>query len=113
MGRSPRRHPAQAVKYRLVVRHPAKADIRAAARRYEWQQPGLGRAFVVQVDTALSRVAENPLQYRVLYRKARRAIVRRFPYGVFYRVEASDIVVFCVSHLHRSEASWKSRADRQ
>lgn len=97
------------MKYRLLVRRPAKADVRSAARVYELARPGLGREFVAEVDAALSRVAENPLQYQVLHRETRRAIVRRFPYGVFYRIEASDIVVFAVSHLHRDPASWKGR----
>jgi len=48
---------------------------------------------------ALNRVAENPLQYQVLHREARRAIVHRFPYGVFYRIEASNIVVFLCEPL--------------
>lgn len=95
--------------YQLVVRRPAKTDVRSAARRYEVQRPGLGREFVAEVDAALGRVAENPLQYQVLYRETRRAIVHRFPYGVFYRIEASNIVVFSVSHLHRDPASWKAR----
>ena len=99
------------MKYRLVVRRQAKADIRSAARRYELQRPGLGREFVAEVDAALKRVAENPLQYQVLHRGARRAIVHRFPYGVFYRIEASDIVLFSVSHLHRDPASWKVRVE--
>jgi plasmid stabilization system protein ParE len=99
------------VKYRLVLRRQAKADIRSAARQYELQRPGLGREFVAEVDAASNRVAENPLQYQVLHRGARRAIVHRFPYGVFYRVEASNIVVFCVSHLHRDPASWQGRVD--
>ena len=70
---------------------------------------GPGREFVAEVDAALSRVADNPLQYQVQHREARRAIVHRFPYGVFYRVEASTIVVFCVSHLHSDPTSWKAR----
>lgn len=97
------------MKYRLVVRRPAKVDLRSAARRYEVQRPGLGREFVAEVDAALGRVAENPLQYQVLHRETRRAIVHRFPYGVFYRIEASTIVAFSVSHLHRDPASWKAR----
>jgi toxin ParE1/3/4 len=95
------------VRYRLLVRRLAKADVRSAARRYELQRPGLGREFVAEVDKALGRVAENPLQYQVLRREVRRAIVRRFPYGVFYRVEARTIVVFCVMHLHRDPESWQ------
>ncbi|MFN8626918.1 MAG: type II toxin-antitoxin system RelE/ParE family toxin [Candidatus Binatia bacterium] len=96
--------------YRLLVRRPAKAEVYDTARRYELQRPGLGREFVAEVDAALSRIAENPLQYQVLHREARRVIVRRFPYGVFYRIEANNIVVFCVDHLHRNPASWKARS---
>ena len=98
------------MKYRLLVRRRAKADVRAAARRYELQRPGLGREFVAEVDAALNRVAENPLQYQVLHREARRAIIHRFPYAVFYRIETSNVVVFCVRHLHRDPTSWKARA---
>jgi len=64
---------------------------------------------VAEVDAALSRVAENPLQYQVLHRETRRAIVHRFPYGVFYRIEARGIVVFGVRHLHRDPTSQKAR----
>ena len=67
------------MKYRLLVGRPAKADVRLAAHRYELQRPGLGRQFVAEVDAALNRVTENPLQYQVLYRGARRAIVASIP----------------------------------
>jgi len=98
------------VKYRLLVGRRAKADVRSAARRYELQRPGLGREFVAEVDAALNRVAANPFQYQVLHRATRRAIVHRFPYGAFYRVEAETIIVFCIIHLHQDPAAWKSGA---
>jgi plasmid stabilization system protein ParE len=101
------------VKYRLLVRRRAKADVRAAVRWYELQRTGLGREFVTALDAALNRVAESPLQSQVLHRGVRRAIVHRFPYGIFYRVEGSNIVVFCVSHLHRDSTSWKVRGGRR
>jgi len=97
------------VKYHIRVRSPAKADVRLAVRRYEFQRFGLGREFVAEVDAVLNRVGENPFQYQVLYRDARRAIVHRFPYGVFYRVEARNIIVFCVIHLHQDPTIWQSR----
>ena len=97
------------MKYRVVVRRRAKADVGSAARRYELQRPGLGRELVTEVDAALNRVADNPFQYQVLYRGARRAIVHRFPYGAFYRVDAENIIVFSVMHLHQDPAVWKSR----
>ena len=95
--------------YRLLVRRQAKLDLRRAVRWYEAQQPGLGREFLVQADAVLDRVSDNPVQYQVIYRNVRRAIMRKFPYGVFYRIDGADIVVFAVVHLHRDPSSWQDR----
>ena len=110
MGAGSRRDPAQAVKYRLLVRRRAKTDVRSAARWYELQRPGLGREFVAEVDAALNRVAENPLRYQVLYRGVCRAIVHRFPYGVFYRIHPDRVEVIAVHHHRRDPSRWQSRA---
>lgn len=95
--------------YRLLIRRQAKSDLRQAARGYEGQSSGLGREFVAEVEAVLNRIGENPLQYQTIYREVRRAIPRKFPYGVFYRIEQSDIVVFAIVHLHRDPASWQDR----
>ena len=93
--------------YELVVRGRAKADIRRAARWYERQREGLGAEFVGEVDAALSRIESNPEQYQVIHRDLRHAITRRFPYGVFYRIRGSGIVVSAVIHLRQSDVKWK------
>jgi plasmid stabilization system protein ParE len=97
------------VTYRLVLRRQAKADIREAARWYERQRVGLGRAFVQQVNALLDRVRLNPMQYQIVHREVRRAIPRRFPYGVFYRIDGSEVVVFAVVDLHRDPSIWQDR----
>ena len=97
--------------YRLVVRRQAKADIREAARWYESQRVGLGRAFVQQIDALLDRVRLNPMQYQVVHREVRRAIPRRFPYGVFFRIDGADVLVFAVVDLRRDPSAWQERAE--
>jgi len=82
------------VTYRLPVRRQGKADIREAARWYERQRPGLGRAFLHQIDVLLDGIREDPPQHQVVYRSVRRAIPRRFPYGLFYRIDGSAVLVF-------------------
>jgi plasmid stabilization system protein ParE len=97
------------VTYRLVVRRQAKADIRQAARWYERQRVGLGRTFVGQIDALFDRIRLNPMQYQVVYREVRRAIPRQFPYGVFYRIDGLEAVVFAVVDLHRDPSIWQDR----
>jgi plasmid stabilization system protein ParE len=101
------------VTYRLVLRRQAKADIREAARWYERERPGLGRAFVHRIDALLDRIRLNPMQYQVVYREVRRAIPRRFPYGVFYRIDGSAVLVFAVVHLRRDPSTWQDREARR
>ncbi len=95
--------------YRLLVRREAELDLRRAARWYEEQSPGLGRELIAQVDTALNRVANNPNRCQIIYRDVRREIVQRFPYGIFYRIDGTDVVVFAIVHLHRDPSTWQRR----
>ena len=44
------------MKYELLLRGRAKADIRRAAKWYERQREGLGRDFVAEVDAALGLI---------------------------------------------------------
>jgi plasmid stabilization system protein ParE len=45
----------------------------------------------------------------MLHRETRRAVVRRFPFGVFYKVEEASIVVVAVMHGSRHPKQWKQR----
>ena len=55
------------------------------------------------------RVRLNPMQHQIAYREVRRAIPRRFPYGVFYRIVGSEVLVFAVVDLHRDPSTWQDR----
>ena len=57
------------MKYELLLRGRAKADIRRAAKWYERQRKGLGRDFVAEVDAALGLIGANPEQYEVVHRE--------------------------------------------
>ena len=95
--------------YRLLIRRQAKTDLRRATRWYEKQLPGLGRESIAEVEAMLNRIVENPLQYQTIYRETRRSQTRRFPYGIFYRIEDAHIVVFAIVHLHRDDSAWRDR----
>lgn len=54
-------------------------------------------------------VAEKPLTYPVVHRNARRALMTRFPFGIYFRVEQSQIVVVAVIHGSRHPHHWQGR----
>ena len=58
---------------------------------------------------ALERVNKNPLHYQEVHLQVRRALVHRFPYGIFYVVMENRIIVIAVLHEARNPERWQSR----
>lgn len=97
------------MKYELLVRPEAEEDIRQAYVWYEDQRTGLGNDFLLCIETALSQIQHNPLQYSYVHKEVRRAIARRFPYAVFYVVSSRIISVIAVYHCSRAPKTWRNR----
>jgi len=97
---------------RIVVRPEAESDIAAAAQWYEERRPGLSLEFRSALDRTLLSIENNPELYARVYRSLRRALLRRFPYGVFYLQRAEDIVVVAVLHTSRDPRLWRARFTR-
>ena len=92
------------------LRPEAEADVSDAARWYESQRSGLGSVFLDEVLRTLSSISEYPDLYPRISGDVRRALIRRFPFGVFYVVDESEVVVLAVMHGRRAPARWKNRA---
>jgi plasmid stabilization system protein ParE len=93
----------------IVVRPDALADIEEAFRWYERHGRGLGEDFLAALQATLDRIAAHPAMYAVIRRNTRRAFLRRFPYGVFYRAYDDVIVVVACMHAKRDPNTWQSR----
>lgn len=63
----------------------ARLELIAAQDWYEREAPGLGARFRAEVDHQASRIVANALQFPVVLADVRRARLRRFPYGLFFR----------------------------
>ena len=90
--------------------HEADDELVEARQWYAHQREGLDMEFMECIDDALSRVVRNPQLYPIVYRNLRRAVVRRFPFAVFYEVTADEISVIAVFHSRRDPERWQSRA---
>ena len=91
------------------LRQEAEADLAEAARWYEEQQPGLGSEFLDEVRRSLSSISDHPGLYPRVSGDIRRALIRRFPFGIFYLVDEPDIVILAVMHGSRAPSRWKNR----
>jgi len=93
----------------FIVRPAAAADIDEAFLWYEGQRAGLGHDFLSAAQTLIDTIAEHPLRYPVVRRNTRRALLRHFPYSIYYRVYDDIVVVVACMHGRRSPRQWQSR----
>ena len=75
----------------IVVR--PEADITESVLWYNDCLSGLGSDFLSCIDEAFRSIQRNPDFHKHVYKNVRRALIRRFPYVVFYIVEETQIVV--------------------
>jgi len=96
-------------RYRIDAEPAVDSDVEAAFNWYETEEAGLGIEFLDELRAAYDRVAEGPFRYQELRSGARRALIRRFPYAIYFSVEADVIVVLAVLHARRDPAEWQRR----
>jgi plasmid stabilization system protein ParE len=88
----------------------ARREFEDAATAYEAAREGLGRRFVDAVDETIRLACDAPQRYRFELRDVQRIRVRHFPYTVYFRVRARQLVVLAVFHFRRDPAIWRERA---
>ena len=88
---------------------PAKDEMFQAEEYYEQQAPGLGREFIAEVNHTVKGIADHPKSGRTVKREVRRRLVRRFPFGILYRIDPNEIVILAVMHLRRHPGYWLKR----
>jgi plasmid stabilization system protein ParE len=93
----------------VVFRRRAREEFDAAGDWYERERPGLGRQFSDEIDNLLGRLVETPSLFPVVHRDIRRAVVRRFPYCVYFRVREGRVVILGVMHTARRPGDWQGR----
>ncbi|MDL1975564.1 MAG: type II toxin-antitoxin system RelE/ParE family toxin [Deltaproteobacteria bacterium] len=94
----------------ITTRPIALKEIEEAWQWYESRREGLGNDFVLCVEESLEKISRNPKLYPTVHKEIRRALIRRFPYGIFYFIEKNKIVVVGVFHGSRNPKHWKNRA---
>jgi plasmid stabilization system protein ParE len=71
---------------------------------------GLGVEFAEHVQAVFDRISAMPeLLHAVVYRDMRKALVRKFPYSVFYRIKPGRVIVLAVFHGKQDPNIWKTR----
>ncbi len=81
----------------IVLTREAEAEFDEAADWYE-QRAGLGATFTALIRDILNRIGAMPELHAVVHQDVRRAVVKKFPYNIYYRVRADRVEVIAVFH---------------
>lgn len=92
----------------LIIAEEALKDLSEAYDWFEERRIGLGEDFLSSVDACIQKVYRIPELYPKIFEDYRRALVRRFPYAVFYEYSNNKIIVYSIFHTSRNPQKWKN-----
>jgi plasmid stabilization system protein ParE len=93
----------------LIIAPEAEQDSADAYDWYESQRIGLGDDFLGRVEACIQRICRMPETHAVVFEGYRRALVRRFPYAVFYEYAEDKVTVYAIYHTSRDPDKWRRR----
>ncbi len=73
-----------------------------ARARQAGEKSGLGFEFLDCVEASVKRILERPRLSRVYYLNFRGAVIRRFPFTIFYTIEQEAIVIHSIFDSRQS-----------
>lgn len=94
---------------KLVVQPEAADELDEATDWYEQRAMGLGPEFRAAVRATLDAVLVNPRRFRRVLDDFRKAVMRRFPYSIYYWGGEDVIVVEAIYHGRRDPALLEPR----
>jgi plasmid stabilization system protein ParE len=94
----------------IVLSDRAADELAAAIAWYQQESAGLGLEFLAAVDSVFALVRRHPNVGVEVRPRVRRALLRRFPYGVFYTTQEARVRILAILHSHRHPARWPRRA---
>jgi toxin ParE1/3/4 len=97
--------------YFVSILSEAAADIANAYIWYESKQLNLGKKFYKIVEESINTISKNPTICEEIYKGVRRFVIRKFPYGIYYKVnlELKEIQILGILHFKRNEIFIKHR----
>ena len=92
-----------------VLLPPAQAEFDEAVGWYARRSIHVAVRFIDCVEEVLGQIRALPELHATVYRDVRCALVRHFPYAVYYRVDRGRVLVIAVFHARRDPEVWQSR----
>lgn len=95
--------------YKIKFLEMALLELDDAKEYYEYQQKDLGLRFLLNVKKSVKLIEDHPKAWHPVTLRARRCLVKDFPYGIVYQIRENEIFIIAVANLHRKPNYWTDR----
>jgi plasmid stabilization system protein ParE len=93
----------------LRIGNEVEGDISGAYEWYQSRRAGLGEEFLSSVEACLEKIRRGPTMFPIVHEGFHRALIRRFPYGVFFEHAEGAVTIYAVFHTSRDPEKWRHR----
>jgi plasmid stabilization system protein ParE len=87
----------------------AEFELNEAIEWYAHKQFGLDTEFMRCIDEAISKIQRNPKLFPIALKNSRKALVKRFPFTIYYEHKNNAIMILAVFHVRRNPKDWQKR----
>lgn len=87
----------------------AEEQILQAFIWYADRSTTVANRFIEDLDACFDHISNFPLAHAIKYRDLRRALLPKYPFKVFYRVDDDTAYIFAILHHNQSEEQSLSR----
>jgi len=91
---------------KVRFRTEAASDVASARDWYDEQRVGLGDDFLRSLEQVIELISELPEAFPEIAAGHRRALLGRFPYALYYRLDDQVLYVIACLHTRRRPHVW-------
>jgi len=93
----------------VIILPETEQDVTDAYDWYQTHKVGLEEDFLQCVDICIQSIQRNPEMYAIAHEGYRRALIRRFPYAIFYEYLEDELTLYAVFHCSQDPKKWRNR----
>jgi len=91
------------------IHEAAEAEINEAADFYDLESPGLGTAFINEIERSIEIITRFPEIAPLIQGRVRKKTIIKFPYSLIYSLHYQEIRLLAVAHQKRRPFYWRGR----
>ena len=93
----------------VIIHESAEEEMNEAAEYYELQVPGLGQAFLQEIEHSTDLIRFEPESSPRIHKVVRKKVLRRFPYNILYTVKDDIVTILAIASQSRRPFYWRNR----